>query len=68
MYSFGQSTFAQFPKEEIRSKGKITTKEYVRLNKVSIPTAIADLNILLNAGLIKRVGRTRVAYYVLNEA
>jgi len=54
--------------EEIRSKGKITTKEYARLNKVSIPTAIADLNILLNAGLIKRVGRTRGAYYVLNEA
>ncbi len=53
--------------EEIRSKGRITTKEYAKLNKVSHPTAANDLGIMLRSGIIKRVGKTRGAYYTLNE-
>ncbi len=54
--------------EAIRTKGKITSAEYARQNGVSMPTAIADLNMMVKEGLLKRVGRTRGAFYIINES
>ena len=53
--------------EAIRAKGKITTVEYAGQNGMSLPTAIADINEMVREGLLKRVGRTRGAFYVINE-
>ena len=46
---------------------KITTVEYAGQNGMSLPTAIADINEMVREGLLKRVGRTRGAFYVINE-
>ncbi len=53
--------------EEARSKGRITTKEYAELNKVSMPTALIDLDRMVKADLLKKVGKTRRSFYLLNE-
>ena len=53
--------------EAIRAHGKITSTEYARQNKISNPTAIADLRAMVKEGLLKRVGRTRGAFYIINE-
>ncbi len=54
--------------EEIRRKGRITAKEYAKINLVSIPTAISDIAGMVDAGLLKRIGKTRGSFYIINEA
>lgn len=53
--------------EAIRAKGKITAVEYARQNSVSHPTAVADLGAMVKEGLLKRIGKTRGSFYVINE-
>jgi ATP-dependent DNA helicase RecG len=53
--------------ETIRSKGKITSVEYARQNSISLPTAIADLSSMVREGLLKRIGKTRGTFYIINE-
>jgi len=51
----------------VRDKGHINSLEYVKLNNVSVPTAIADLRTMVNKGILKKVGVTRGSYYILAE-
>ena len=43
----------------------LTSKTYEKMVGVSHPVAVSDLNDLKAKGLMKRIGRTRGAYYVL---
>ncbi len=43
----------------------ISSKTYAKLNSVSHPMAVADLNRLCAMGAIRKVGKTRGAYYVM---
>ena len=46
----------------------ITSKKYAKIANIpSPPVAIADLNKLVHLGVIKRIGKTRGAYYILNQ-
>lgn len=42
----------------------INTKTYAKQVGLSLPTAVSDLNDLVAKGLIKRIGKTRGAYFV----
>lgn len=42
----------------------LTSRTYEKMVGVSHPVAVADLNDLIAKGLIKRVGKTRGAYYI----
>ncbi|MEK6979484.1 MAG: ATP-binding protein [Candidatus Micrarchaeota archaeon] len=42
----------------------ISSKKYIELGHISHPIAVAELNRLCLKGLVKRIGRTRGAYYV----
>jgi len=42
----------------------LTSKTYEKMVAVSHPIAVSDLNDIIKRGLIRRVGRTRGAYYV----
>ncbi len=44
----------------------IKAKTYRKITKISHPMAVADLNMMISLGLIKKVGKTRGAYYVLS--
>lgn len=43
----------------------ISSKTYQKMNNVSRPIAVSDLNELIRKKLMRRVGKTRGAYYVL---
>ena len=45
----------------------ISSKTYAGLVKVSHPVAVADLNDLVARGILRKVGKTRGAYYELEE-
>lgn len=45
----------------------ITTTTLKKLTGVSNPAAVADLNKLTLKGLVKKIGKTRGAYYTLNK-
>lgn len=49
----------------VREHGRITRGEYSALLGVSIRQAINDLNILVEQGLLLRVGKTRATHYIL---
>lgn len=51
--------------ELARKQGRITAKEYAKLEEISVPTAVADLHALVTAGFLKKVGKTRGAFYTL---
>lgn len=51
----------------IKSHKKINSKEYTKINKVSIPTAIKDLNELEKKKILKKIGTYRGAHYTINE-
>ena len=42
----------------------MTSRTYEKMAAVSHPIAVSDLNDLMKRGLLKRVGKTRGAYYV----
>ena len=68
------------PKEEIinprqekalgylRENKSITAKTYAKLTSVSQVTAVKDLNMLVRKGTIRKIGKTRSAYYILKES
>lgn len=47
----------------LEKNASITSKTYLGLVKVSHPIAVSDLNELCKKGLLKRIGKTRGAYY-----
>ncbi len=53
--------------KHIKSRKKISSKEYAKINKISIPTAIKDLHELEKKKMLKKIGKYRGAYYTTNE-
>jgi len=51
----------------LKSHKKINSSEYAKMNKVSIPTAVKDLNELEKEKILKKIGTYRGAYYTINE-
>ena len=51
----------------LKRKEKIKSKEYADIFKISIPSAVNDLNELEKKGYIKKIGAYRGAYYILGE-
>jgi ATP-dependent DNA helicase RecG len=49
--------------EYLKAKGKITTKEYIKLVKIPLRTARRDLTNLKGKGVIKFVGSAKTGYY-----
>lgn len=45
----------------------INTKTYAKLSSTTVTTAIADLKQLVKKGLLRKVGKTRGAYYCLSQ-
>ena len=52
--------------EYIKEKGKIITKEYVKLANISLRTAKRDLLELKNRKIIKFIGPPKIGYYRIN--
>lgn len=53
--------------EFLRQNKTIKTEVYAKINKVSIPTAIKDIDVLIKFGFVKKIGKYRGVYYTLNE-
>jgi len=51
--------------EHLSRNPSITSRAYARLAGISRTVAVADLNDLVTKGLVRKVGRTRGAYYEL---
>ena len=49
--------------EYLKEKGRITTKEYIILNKTSVITAKRDLTDLKKKKIIKFIGSAKTGYY-----
>ena len=54
--------------EHIEEDPTITAKAYEAMFGVSNPVAVADLNDLVKRGVLRKVGKTRGAYYELAES
>ena len=54
--------------EHLKLHGKITTREYQGLTGISKTPAIKELNDLLSKGIITRIGKGRITYYILQES
>ncbi|MBI2597581.1 MAG: putative DNA binding domain-containing protein, partial [Candidatus Diapherotrites archaeon] len=50
-----------------KSHKKISSKEYAKINKVSIPTAVKYLKELEKKKMLKKIGKYRGAHYTINE-
>ena len=53
--------------EYMKLHGKIKSSIYASINSVSVPSSIKDMKKLEKLGLVKKVGKYRGAYYVLNK-
>jgi len=53
--------------DHIREKGKITNKEYVKINNVSRETAKRDLSDLVDKSFLKIIGKGRGLYYIIGS-
>ena len=51
--------------EYIKENGKIKAIEFAEINNVSYATAVNEINLMIQAGLIEKVGAYRGVYYVL---
>lgn len=51
----------------VKDKGKITNSEYQHINKTSARTAVRDLELLVNSGVLKRKGERKGAFYELGN-
>ncbi|MBK9220676.1 MAG: putative DNA binding domain-containing protein [Saprospiraceae bacterium] len=49
----------------LKEKGKITNSEYQKMNDTSARTAVRDLELLVNLGVLKRKGERKGAFYEL---
>lgn len=48
----------------LEKSSSLTSKTYRKINGISNPIAVADLNNLISRGILKKVGKTRGAYYI----
>ena len=53
--------------EHLEKNPTITSRTYRELFSVSNPVAVADLNDMVERGLLRKVGKTRGAYYELAD-
>lgn len=53
--------------EILKRKENLKSKEYAEIFKISIPSAVKDLNELEKKGYIKKVGKFRGVYYILKK-
>jgi ATP-dependent DNA helicase RecG len=51
--------------EFLKENRRIKSRDYAKINKVSVPSAVSDLNALQKLGIVKNVGKHRGTYYVL---
>ena len=51
--------------EYVQQKGKITNREYRKLNKVSQDTAHRDLSEMVTKGILKVQGQGRTVFYLM---
>ena len=51
----------------LRQNKTIKSVTYASFNSVSIPTAVNELRELIHFGFVKKIGKFRGAYYILNE-
>lgn len=51
----------------VKENGRITNREYVKINDISRETAKRDLSDLVDKGLLKTVGRGRSLHYVIGS-
>lgn len=51
--------------QRLREDRTITAKAYGAMTGVSNPVAVSDLNNMVERGILRKVGRTRGAYYEL---
>lgn len=51
----------------VKEKGRITNKEYVKINGITRETAKRDLSDLVDKGILKVVGKGRGIYYVIGS-
>lgn len=51
----------------LKKEGTLKAQKYCELNNVSIATAVHEINELISLELIKKKGKYRGAYYVLNK-
>jgi len=54
--------------KRLKLKGKITTKEYVVLNKISERTARGDLVAMVSKGILKKIGKTQASHYIIQQS
>lgn len=52
----------------LTEKKSLKTKDYMRINEVSYGTARADINEMIKAGVLKKMGSYRGAYYMLDSS
>ncbi len=52
----------------IIKKRKITSREYMKINKVSERTARNDIRDLVDKGILKKVGTTQATYYIIRDS
>ncbi len=50
-----------------KDNGKITNSEYQHINKTSARTAVRDLELLVNSGVLRRKGEKKGAFYELGN-
>jgi ATP-dependent DNA helicase RecG len=51
----------------LRINKRISSKEYSRINKISVAYAVRELNRLIELKLIKKMGKYRGAYYTIKD-
>ncbi|MBD3388595.1 MAG: hypothetical protein GF416_05960 [Candidatus Altiarchaeales archaeon] len=51
----------------LKQNQSIKSKTYASINDISVPTAVNDLRELIRFKFIRKIGKYRGAYYVLNE-
>jgi ATP-dependent DNA helicase RecG len=50
----------------LKTKGRLTNKEYQEINNTTDRTALRDLETLVDLNIIKRLGEKKGAYYELS--
>ncbi len=54
--------------EFLKKNEKIKAKEYSSMNKISIPTSVKDIKDLEKKGYVKKIGKYRGVYYILDSS
>ncbi|MBU3896761.1 MAG: putative DNA binding domain-containing protein, partial [Nanoarchaeota archaeon] len=54
--------------EYLKSKGRITSKEYVAINHISERTARNDLMDMVNNKILQKIGKTQSTHYIIRQS